>query len=112
MGALVNQYATSLDTESAEIDLIKGRIEQNVARNKEPIASAEMSLRLEALEKATKSKQDALTVYSKAIDALPAAFAKAVDAVDHPDNSAIAASIQTFVTQAKNAHDKIAKAFP
>lgn len=112
MGALVKQYRDSLDTELQRIDLIETDLGSNDVRKHEPIAAAEMDLRLKGLTVTVKSKQAALDAYAKSVAGLPAALASAQRDVKHPDKKAIAAAIKTFASEAKDAHDKIAKAFP
>ncbi len=71
-----------------------------------------MDVRVSAAIAAVDDKAAALSAYAASIDKLPKALAASQKDVQHPDRKAIEASIKDFVTDAKDSHDKIAKAFP
>lgn len=107
---LTDQYSGALSRQLDNIDLIQQDITRH-DQSKEPLAVAEFSVRLSALKLAVQQKASAVKAFSDAVDKVDPAFDDAVQDLHHPNPKEIYQSVQTFATQAKDAHDKLKKAF-
>jgi tetratricopeptide (TPR) repeat protein len=104
-------YDNDLADEASNLSTVANNFDRAKWREREPIASAELHIRLSSVRDDVVAKRAALNSYRDALDALPKALATAASDARHPDRKTILEDVKTFARQAKKAHDDIARAF-
>ncbi len=107
---LAIQYSNALDTQLSDLETIKAAIAHD-HQKAEPVAVAEMFVRLEALHQDIQAKATAIKAFTGAIDKANAAFDSAARDLTNPNPKDIYDSVSAFASQVNDAHDKLKKAF-
>ena len=107
---LADQYSGALDRQLSNIELTRNAIKHDYQK-KEPVAIAEMSVRFDALRDDVAAKAAAVKDFTAALAKVNPAFDAAVQDLSNPNAKEIYESVKAFATQAKDAHDKLKKAF-
>jgi hypothetical protein len=107
---LAEQYSGALDSQLSNIELTKNAIKHDYKKT-EPLAVAEMSVRLDALHDDVAAKAAAIKDFTAALDKVKPAFDAAVKDLTSPNPQEIYESVKVFAAQVEDAHDKLKKAF-
>lgn len=107
---LASQYAKLLKHWRDNIGLISNGIAHSHIKT-EPVAVAELQLRLTKLQQSLKAKRSAVIAFATAIGKLKPAYDAAAKDLRHPSPTEIYADVKSFASQVKDAHDKLVAAF-
>lgn len=109
-GALSSQYSVSLQHQLLNLDLMKGAFIRN-HRDNEPLAVAEMSVRLQSLRSDIEQKITAVKAFDTVLATVRPAFNAALQDLNKPGAKELYTDVQAFAAKVSDAHDKLKKAF-
>lgn len=105
---LSTQYSDGLDTNARITQAILGRVSHDFV-NTEPVAVAELSLRLKGNTQVSNDQKTAIKQYVSALDAMSKAFDAATE---KPTAKELLPDVRDFAKQARSVYQSLAKAFP
>ncbi|MGH7032804.1 MAG: hypothetical protein ACREFL_03650 [Stellaceae bacterium] len=103
---LGDQYAGALERQQSNTTLISNAIVHDYSHT-EPVAAAEMSIRLAALHDDVANRAAAIKDFAAAVAKVDPAFDAAAQDLTNPSPKEIYTAVKAFAAQVKDTHDKL-----